>query len=150
MKTRPFVRDLATSLTAVASAALLAACSPDQGDQTAGQRLDRAVASASQKSAEIVDGARAAGNDVARTTSEGVDKAVDKVKDAAITTAINAKLAMADKLIGSNVDVDTVDGQVVLRGTAPDVRAREEAAQLATSIDGVRSVENQIVVAARS
>lgn len=142
--------DTVRTLTAVAAGLVLAACSPDEGGKTAGQKLDQAVASASQKSAEMANEAAAAGKDLAHATTQGFDQAADKVNDAAITAAINAKLAMDGKLSAINIDVDTSGGQVVLRGTAPDDRARENATQLAMSVDGVRGVDNQLVLAGKS
>jgi osmotically-inducible protein OsmY len=44
----------------------------------------------------------------------------DKVKDAAIITAVNAKIAGDPKLSVIRINVDTVNGHVLLRGTAPD------------------------------
>lgn len=70
----------------------------------------------------------------------------DKVKDAAITTAVNAKLAQDKSLSALRIDVDTVNGRVSLRGTAPDAAARERATTLASAVDGVVSVDNQLTV----
>jgi len=150
MKTRRINPQIAITLSAIASGLALAACSPSEDGQTAGQKLDQTVASVGQKSAQMTSDARKAGNEMARAASDGVDHAADKVKDATITAAINAKLAMDGKLSAMNIDVDTADGQVVLRGSAPDERARESATQLAMSVEGVRGVDNQLVLAGKS
>ena len=150
MRSRHLDRAIALSLTTAAAGLVLAACSPEPGGQSAGRTLDQAVSRAAGKSAEMADAAGAAGRDLARAASESFDQAADKVNDAAITAAINAKLAMDGKLSAININVDTVDGQVVLRGTAPDDRARANATQLAMSVDGVRGVDNQLVLAGRS
>jgi hyperosmotically inducible protein len=73
----------------------------------------------------------------------------DKVKDAAITTAVNAKLAQDKTLSAMRIDVDTIDGKVSLRGTAPDPPARQRATTLASAVDGVVSVDNQLVVSGK-
>jgi osmotically-inducible protein OsmY len=70
----------------------------------------------------------------------------NKVKDAAITTAVNAKIAGDPKLSVMRINVDTVDGRVLLRGSAPDAGASQRAQQLAASVDGVVSVDNQLVI----
>jgi osmotically-inducible protein OsmY len=143
-------RGIAIGLGAIVSAIGLAACSPQDDGQTAGQKLDRAIASADRSTDQAADDARAAGRDLGRATAEGVDKASDKVRDAAITTEINAKLAMDTQLSATQIDVDTVGGRVVLRGTAPDPQARENATRIAMAVDGVRGVDNQLVVSGQT
>ena len=150
MKTLRIHPHLAIALTAIASGLTLAACSPIEGGQTAGQQLDQVIASATQKSTELATGAREAGKDMARAAAAGMDQATDKVMDATITAAINAKLAMEGNLNAVNIEVDTADGKVVLRGSAPDEQARAKATQLAMSVEGVRGVDNQLVLAGKS
>ena len=41
-------------------------------------------------------------------------------------------------------------GRVVLKGSAPDLAARERARSLAAAVDGVQAVENQLVINAKS
>ena len=79
-------------------------------------------------------------------TERAANDVSDKVKDAAITTAVNAKLAQDKSLSALRIDVDTVNGRVSLRGTAPDPAARERATTLASAVDGVVSVDNQLTV----
>ncbi|MCL4183803.1 MAG: BON domain-containing protein [Burkholderiaceae bacterium] len=74
------------------------------------------------------------------------DASTSKAKDAMITTAINAELARDSKLSSLRIDVDTSNGNVALHGTAPDADSRERATQLASSVDGVKSVDNQLTV----
>jgi hyperosmotically inducible protein len=62
---------------------------------------------------------------------------------------VNAKLAQDKTLSAMRIDVDTVDGKVSLRGTAPDPSARERATTLASAVDGVVSVDNQLVVSGK-
>lgn len=143
-------RGIAIGLGAIVSAIGLAACSPQDDGQTAGQKLDRAIASADRKTEQATDDARAAGRDLSQATAEGVDKASDKIRDAAITTEINAKLAMDAQLSATQIDVDTVGGRVVLRGTAPDPQAREHATTIAMAVEGVRGVDNQLVVSGKT
>lgn len=149
-RTQHHARTLALGLGAIVSAIGLAACSPQEDGQTAGQKLDRAIASADRKTDDAANDVRAAGRDVGRATAEGMDKAGDKVQDAAITTEINAKLAMDARLSAIQIDVDTVGGRVVLRGTAPDPQAREHATAIAKAVEGVRGVDNQLVVSGKS
>lgn len=75
-------------------------------------------------------------------------EARDAVADATITATVNANLARDGELSSLQIDVDTVDGVVVLRGTAPSPAAAERAVQIAQGTDGVRSVESQLTVQA--
>jgi hyperosmotically inducible periplasmic protein len=134
---------------AAASLLALAACNkaPDTADnRTVGQKVDSAIAKVEQKTdqaaAEVkkdVDSARA-------TVGQAVDATADKVKDAAITTSVNAELARDATLSALKIDVDTSAGRVSLRGTAPDAPSRERATQLAQRVEGVVSVDNQLQV----
>ena len=143
--TTPAIRKLATALTAIASVAVLAACDRSVDDRTAGQKLDATVAQAERKTADMGTDLRSAGKDAAQAIRSGADSAANKVNDAAITSAVNAKLVSDPALSAMRIDVDTLNGNVVLRGTAPD-RTREHAATLASSVDGVTAVDNQLVV----
>ena len=48
--------------------------------------------------------------------------------------------------MAQRIEVDTVDGKVALRGNVANPQARERATQIAKSVAGVRSVDNQLVV----
>ena len=90
--------------------------------------------------------ARQTGREVGETASRMTGAAVNKAKDAAITTAVNGALVAEPSLSALRIDVDTTDGRVVLRGTAPDAAARDRATQVARGIEGVRAVDNQLQV----
>ena len=63
-----------------------------------------------------------------------------------ITTSVNAELAKDDKLSALKIDVDTSDGRVMLKGTAPSQADKERATQLAQGVKGVTRVDNQLRV----
>jgi osmotically-inducible protein OsmY len=136
---------LAAALALVALGACNKATEP-RAPRTAGERVDSAVARAEQKSSEIAGDVKSAANKAAQSTEKATAEVGDKVKDAAITTAVNAKLSQDSKLSVLRINVDTVNGHVALRGTAPDSASRDRAQQLASSVDGVVSVDNQLVV----
>lgn len=70
------------------------------------------------------------------------------VKDSVITTKVKAKLAQKHMSTLTDIKVDTDDqGVVWLSGKAPTKDAADLAAMLAKDTDGVRSVNNKIVVA---
>ena len=68
------------------------------------------------------------------------------VDDAAITTALKAKLVKerAKNLVAVNVDTD--HGVVHLKGTVPTERDRAEAERLARATKGVVDVKNDLLV----
>lgn len=70
----------------------------------------------------------------------------DVVDDATVTSAVKSKLAWsrhADFLI---VDVSTSRGVVTLQGSANTAEAKEAAGKLVMNTQGVRSLDNQLVV----
>jgi osmotically-inducible protein OsmY len=89
---------------------------------------------------------RQAGRDAGAATERVAGAAADKAKDAAITAQVKTALVAEPSLSALSVDVDTTAGKVTLRGTAPDAAARDRAAQLARGIEGVGTVENQLLI----
>ena len=146
----PSSRTIAATLTLVSAAAFLVACSPSNDNRTAGEKVDATVAQVEQKATEMKSDIKSAGNDAAQAAERGTDSVTNKVKDAAITTAVNAKLVADPSLSALKIDVDTVGGNVVLRGTAPTAAARDNASALASHVDGVAGVDNQLVVSPKN
>lgn len=136
----------ATTLCALAAVLALGACQRDDSERTAGERMDTAVASAEKKAAEMKDDVKREGTEAGAAVNRATDAAATKVKDASITTAINAELARDAELSALRINVDTAEGRVVLRGTAPNAAARERAESLAKSVSGVMGVDNQLIV----
>jgi hyperosmotically inducible protein len=134
------------AVTAALAVAALTACNRPADDRTAGERVDSAIAKTERKANEVKEDTKAATSNAGQAAERMANDVSDKVKDAAITTAVNAKLAQDKGLSALRIDVDTVGGRVSLRGTAPDSAARERATTLASAVDGVVSVDNQLVV----
>ena len=143
------LRPIAAVTAALALTALSACNRPADDNRTAGQRVDSAIAKSERQAGEMKEGAKSAAANAGQATERAANEVSDKVKDAAITTAVNAKLAQDKGLSALKIDVDTVNGRVSLRGTAPDPGARERATTLASAVDGVVSVDNQLVVSAK-
>lgn len=90
----------------------------------------------------IKEGATAAGKEVG-------DKAEDvggKVEDASITSAIKMKLANDESVSASDINVDTVEGNVTLTGTVKSKAALDRAVQLGRSVNGVKSVHSNLTI----
>jgi hyperosmotically inducible protein len=133
-------------LAALAMAAALTACSRDADDRTAGERLDGAVAEAKRETNEMQRDAQQAMNSAERSMERTADNAGQATTDMAITAKVNAALVADDQLKATQINVDTREGQVTLTGEAPDAQSRERASTLASAVDGVRQVNNQLVV----
>jgi osmotically-inducible protein OsmY len=126
--------NLLTISAAVAAMLALSACNK-RDDQSAGQTVDKGVASAK---AEMKD-AKDATKDAAANVGAGVT-------DAMITTKINAALVADDQLKALKINVDTKDGKVVLTGVAPDAGSRDRATTMAKAVNGVVDVDNRLTV----
>lgn len=69
-----------------------------------------------------------------------------QLDDATITSKIQAKLTADTEINSTNVDVDTFDGVVTLRGEVEKQYTRDEAERLARNTDGVLGVDNRLRV----
>ncbi len=113
----------------------------EQSVQNAAERADRAADRTADKAREV-------GSDMSQATKSAAADVGDKVSDAVITTSVNAELAKDTALSALKINVDTSNGKVVLRGTAPDSSAKGRATKLAQAVKGVTSVDNQLTIAA--
>ena len=145
---------LALSVIALAA---LSACGKQSDGQTAGQKLDSAVASTQQAAAEAKAKAEAsmakAGDAMKDATQKAeasgtktVQSMAGKADDAAITASVSAEFAKDADLSAFKINVDTKNGNVTLNGPAPTAEARDKATKLAKSIKGVASVSNNLTV----
>lgn len=84
-----------------------------------------------------------AGTRTDRSTGEYID-------DAAITTKVKTALIDNSSTKARQIDVETYRGKVQLNGFVDSETAKTKAAQIAESVKGVKSVENNLVVSAQS
>lgn len=147
------------SILAVSALALgLAACGKTE-DPTVGQRLDSAVEKTEQAAAVArvkADGAMQSAEtkmeqgvaSAESATKNAANSAMGAIDDATITAQVNASLAKDPDLSALKINVDTVGGKVTLNGPAPTTVARDRAETIAKAVEGVTSVNNQLVVTA--
>ena len=105
--------------------------------------------------------ARAEAEKLARNT-EGVKRVINDIKvgetrdlgervsDTEITTKIKAKITGDGDLNPFNINVDSKEGVVTLRGTVKTAQAKTEAERIARETKGVKSVQNMLQVEAGS
>lgn len=72
------------------------------------------------------------------------------VDDAAITTAVKAKLVADNAANLTRVDVDTTNRVVSLIGVVESSQEKSRAEQLALQVGGVRRVDNRLQIQSRN
>jgi len=78
--------------------------------------------------------------------TRGQQTAGEYMDDAAITTAVKARHARSTDVAATSIGVETLNGTVMLSGFATSETEKTIAESLAREVNGVKLVENQIVV----
>lgn len=76
----------------------------------------------------------------------GLNKAGEKISDAWITTKVKWFFIGEDLLKDSNIDADTANGVVTLKGTVKTAAGKARAVALAKGVDGVKNVIDQMKI----
>ena len=108
-----------------------------------------------EKTKEGVEKTKEGAEKVAEKTKEGAGKVADKTKeglsktgevitDAWITTRVKSKFIGEDLLKDSDINVDTNDHVVTLKGTVISAAGRARAVEQAKEVEGVRRVVDQL------
>jgi hypothetical protein len=133
------VTPLRTAL-ALGLVAVLAACSPSERQEV---RKD---------TAQAADSAGKAASNAASSAAASAEKAVESagkaIDDAGITAKVKSAMLADDQVKGLQINVDTSAGAVTLTGSAQTDAEKQRAEQLVAGVEGVRSVQNNIAVAA--
>jgi hyperosmotically inducible protein len=79
-------------------------------------------------------------------TQTGTRTAGQAVDDATIGTRLKAALAADPELSALKINVDTTQGNVRLRGEVKNMMLWRKAGDTARKIEGVKSVDNQLVI----
>lgn len=116
-------------------ALLATGCDRTPDEPTAGEKIDNAATDS-----------RDAARDMGDTLERKTDQAGQAIDDASITATIKGKYLVDDTLKGLQIDVDTEQGVVKLSGTVQNDTAKELATQIAQSVEGVVSVDNQLTI----
>lgn len=78
--------------------------------------------------------------------SKGYDQAATAIKDATITTAVKMKLLTNSNISGIDVSVETKDSAVTLAGNVSSSIESDLAEKIASNVDDVKSVNNNLEV----
>lgn len=119
-----------------------------QTRDSAASRTDQAATKARRDAQDATAKAGATADKAANDTRAMGASAGAKVDDATITAKVNASLATDKDLSAIKIDVDTRNGVVTLSGPAPSATARARASEVARSVQGVSSVNNQLTIKA--
>lgn len=95
-----------------------------QGPDTAAEKLDQASKAIGEKTAQAA-------------------KALD---DAATTALVKSALVAEPGLKALTIDVQTANGVVTLYGTTDSSESREKAVHVASKVEGVKSVQDKLVI----
>ncbi|MDH4052626.1 MAG: BON domain-containing protein [Rubrivivax sp.] len=68
------------------------------------------------------------------------------VDDTAITASVKTQLLEDERVAGTSVTVETLNGTVMLSGFAKSQAEKAAAGSIARKVDGVRAVKNEITV----
>ena len=83
-------------------------------------------------------------------SAQALDQADEMIpiNDTWITAKTKIALAADGRVKGRQVDVETTKGQVMLRGKVDSDMAKQAAEEIATGLDGVKTVKNDLKVVA--
>lgn len=116
------------------------------GDDGVVRRDTPAVGTTGQAPAVDTTKARETGAAVGEKLAEGANQAEHAVANASLTAKIKSKMALDDTVKAAAINVDTANGVVTLTGTVRSEAERSRAVQLARETQGVRSVNDRLVV----
>ena len=119
----------------LAGLAGLAGCEREGPAETAGKEID-----------QTAEKAGSSFEDTTQSVSEMVDEAGDYIADTAITARIDAAILGDPSLKVLQIGVTTNDGVVTLSGVVDSQQSIDRARQIAGDVDGVKSVDNALVV----
>ena len=140
---------------------IVSACDGRAQNETVGQQVgiavDRTVAGTKDALDRVKEQAAIAGDSVHRSVEEngpgieaGARNAGAALKqtfdDATLTARVVNKLHADANLSSSKIDVKSATGTVTLKGNVPTPESKQLAAAVASSVDGVMSVDNQLTV----
>lgn len=127
----------------------------------AAAKADKTMDKAAAKTDKTMDKAGEKTKNAAEKTKDGAAKVGEKTKDVAattgevitdawITTRIKGDFVNEDTLKGSDIDVDTDNHVVTLKGTVVTAAGKARAEQIAKTTKGVNRVVNTLTIAPKS
>ncbi|MTW22778.1 BON domain-containing protein [Allochromatium palmeri] len=113
----------------------LAGCEKEGGAEEVGRKMDQTA----ERMGTQLEATKA-------SMDEKAERSGNYLEDAAITAKIKAEILGESALKVLQIDVTTIDGVVTLSGTVDSQLSFERATEVARNNQGVKSVENNLVV----
>ena len=114
------------------------------------QIVDRPVGTTGARDTSVdTSRARETGAKIGEKVAVGVNEAERAAANGTTTAKIKSKMALDDSVDAARIDVDTNGTVVTLSGRVSSQAERERALRLARETEGVTSVVDRLVVAAR-
>jgi osmotically-inducible protein OsmY len=134
MNIRPYLLALG-----LASAVCVVGCdrTPDTADSDV---------NASSTADNMANETKDAANNAANETQQAANTVGEKVDDGVLTTKVKAALLADDIVKGLDINVDSQNGTVSLKGSVESQTQVDRAVEVAKGIEGVQNVDNQLVV----
>ena len=117
----------------------LVGCNERAPAETAGRQIDKAIDRTADKIDELAGSASA-------ELKKEVAQASEAITDTTVTAKVKAALLSEPQLKMLQIEVETLGGVVILTGSADTRQNSERAEQVASTITGVKSVDNRIQV----
>lgn len=124
----------------------LAACDKPGPAESTGEKIDQTVKEAGNKIEHAADKVSEAADKAGEKMDEKSAKAGVAVNDAEITAKVKASIFAEPGLKTLQISVDTVNGVVTLSGSVDFLSSSVRAKALAAKVDGVKDVDNQLVL----
>jgi hyperosmotically inducible protein len=124
----------------------LAGCDQKPSAEKVGKDIDRAVGKAGQQMEQAANTTEKRIEQATDTAGKMITEAGKAIDDAALTAKVKSALIAEPGLKAQAIDVETAGGVVTLHGTANTPENRDKAAQVASNVQGVKSVKNNLIV----
>ena len=119
-------------------------------DSSASKNLKGTVGTAGEKTkegaAKVGEKTKEGATKVAEKTKEGLSKTGELITDGWITSRVHSKFIGEDLLKDSDINVDTTDHVVTLKGTVMSPAAKARAVAEAKDVEGVHRVVDQLTI----
>ena len=128
-----------------AALVLVAAFAMSTTADAAPQSTDKPDNHVVQTKDAVVKGAKVVGE----KTKDGLSKTGEVMTDGWITTRVNSRFVNEELLKGSDINVDTDNHVVTLKGTVMTMAGRTKAGAVARGTEGVRRVVNRLTIGSK-
>jgi osmotically-inducible protein OsmY len=135
------ITELKVLLTSILLVGGLAACDQPGSAEKAGKEIDQKVEQVGDKISE-------AGDKVSESIAKKEMESSIVIEDATITGKVKAAILAESGLKTLQISVDTEKGKVSLTGSVDSKEKRDLAQTLAAAVEGVREVDNRLVLKA--